>query len=183
MSYTIRFIDKSETTITDEEYAKLAGKTGLVFVPSTRETINMSSISRIFETGSQETNDHRVGVLHDGSRVVRQFGEWMCDDGERNDAGYLTTRPDPRFYPEVAKDCVPSVKTYETKFAALPPSERKLAMCGGAVESRYLNPSNPTRISEIVGKEPEWCVTHSCFLVDCSCFDQKSEDAKELTAD
>lgn len=190
MTYTIQFIDGSRITITEEEFAKLAGKSGLVFIPSIRETINMMSISRIYPTeNAPEDKDHKLGVLHDGTRVIRQFGEWFCMAGERDEKGLYAVRPDVTFYREVAMDCVPSIETYQTKYQMLSTDERKAKMIEGKDTARYEREGGFSRISETMETKklelpaPDYCECHSAFKVDCSCSEQESEDAKEMQDD
>lgn len=153
MSYTIRFMDDSKTEITNEEFLKLAGRTGLVFIPSIRETINLSSISRIYPSENEpKETEHTLGVLHDGSRVVRQFGQWYCIDGQKNENGHYETRPDPNFFPEVMMDSVPSVQEYETKYSALPFEERKALMSAGFDPRRFNGKGKLESISSILSE-------------------------------
>lgn len=152
--YVICFMGGSKTEITEEEYQKLNGQEGLIFISRLRETINLSSVTRIYPKENEpEEQDHKIGVLHDGSRVIRQFGQWFCLNGEVNEGGIYEVRPDPIYYPEVAKDCVPSVKTFEKKYQALPPEERKKAICGVYKPERYLKETKPLSIGEIVKKK------------------------------
>lgn len=139
--YTIQFIDGNKITILEEEYRKLlAGGGGLVFIPSLGQTINMLSISRIYpKSDSPDERKHTIGVLHDGTNVVRQFGQWFCLLGGKDERGNYDVKPDPHFYPEVACDMVPSVKDYQQKFAHLSVEERKTAMLGGQRPERYLS--------------------------------------------
>ncbi len=176
MKYIVTLINGSKYTITQDEYQKLEGKTGLIFIPSINVTINMVSIASIHSEDQEDEKDHTIGVLHDGSRVIRQFGQWFCLNGEVNENGHYGVRPNPRYFPEVAIDCVPSVKIYELKYQSLPLEERKKAICGGREPQRYLGNTKPTSIAEIVKDEPEWCIKHDCFFVDCSCYDQKEID-------
>lgn len=125
--YVIRFIDGSKLHITEEEYQKLAGKTGLVFFPDSKQTINLSSVSRIYpmteEARSTDRSKQTQGILHDGSVVVKQFGQWFLLDGEKDEKGNLETRPDPEFYPEIRYNCIPTPQEYENTFKFLPVAE------------------------------------------------------------
>jgi hypothetical protein len=55
------------------------------------------------------------GFLHDGTKVIRQFGEIVCDQGQVVDdnGNYKPVRPDSNYYPEVAKDCFFSPEEWE----------------------------------------------------------------------
>jgi hypothetical protein len=161
MKYIITLINGEKYTITQDEYQNLEGKTGLIFIPSINVTINMVSIASIHPEGQEEDEkNHTIGVLHDGSRVIRQFDQWYCLTGEANEKGNYSVRPDPQYYPEVAMDCVPSVKVFERKYQALPLEERKKAICSGREPRRYLGTTTPTSIAEIVKDESEWCIKH-----------------------
>lgn len=151
MNYIIQFIDGNTITITEDEYAKLAGRTGLVFIPSRRETLNMMSISRIYpEENAPKETDYHYGILHDGTKVVRQFGQWYCLDGGIDEVGRYETRPDTEYYPEVALDGVPSPEDFEKHFQSLSPAERKIAMCAGKDPVRYLESNDPKPLSELL---------------------------------
>lgn len=171
--------------ITEGEYKNLAGKAGLVFVPSNDQTINTLSITRIYPSDEEpETQDHKIGVLHDGTRVVRQFGEWFCLEGDMDEKGRYSVRPDPEHYPEILMDNVPSVETYVLKYSKLPLAERKQLMIAGKDISRYQR-SNDSGLSRI-GAMPslvakgstllpsktgiaDYCDEHDAFKIDCPC--------------
>lgn len=125
MSYTIKFMDGTLAIITDQEFFKLEGKSGLVFVPSIRETINLSSVSRIYPSENEpikqiDRSKQLEGVLHDGTRMTKQFGRWYCTDGQRDDKGNLATEADPYYYPELKTGILPTPTEYETKFNQIP---------------------------------------------------------------
>ncbi len=124
-TYIVKLINGDSTRITEEEYQKLAGKTGLVFVPSTGETINLASVSHILPEDSDDSRERQKrGVLHDGTRVIKQFGEWVDADSPTDERGLRIVRLDPKYYPETARDCVPTPEEFEREYKALPPSER-----------------------------------------------------------
>jgi len=92
--------------------------------------------SSAFVSITDELEDKRnqnEGVLHDGTIVIRHFGSWYMD-GEFDADGKPTRRIDPSYYPEVARDVVPSKKEFETKYKALPRPERLKLMCEGTRE-------------------------------------------------
>lgn len=138
--YEVRLMNGESTTITEEEYRRLQGKTGLVFVPSTGETINMASVSHILPF--DETPDRsaqKMGVLHDGTRVMRQFGEWVDLDSPIDERGLHTVRLDVAYYPEIARDCVPTVAEFEREYRALPSAERLTKMLAAKPEPPRLS--------------------------------------------
>lgn len=138
--FEVRLMNGQSTTITEEEYRKLQGKTGLVFVPSTGETINMASVSHILPyEESSDRSTQKIGVLHDGTRVMRQFGEWVDLDSPMDERGLHTVRLDPAYYPEVARDCVPTPEEFEREYRALPVAERKTKMLAAKPEPLRLS--------------------------------------------
>lgn len=136
MNYIIKFIGGGKTIITQDEFNRILTKTGLVAIPSTGEVVNMSSISRIVpETMAEELEDrkdHKVGTLHDGLKVIRHFGVWYLDD-EYDEKGNPTKRIDPTYYPEVARDCVPSREKFK-ELKALPREDRLEIILQGSEE-------------------------------------------------
>lgn len=138
MRYIVSLMNNSKFAITEDDYRKLGSASGLVYIPSVNRTINTSSIVEIYSEDSQEDiferKNAKVGTLHDGKQVIRHFGQWFMANGEFRENGIPLTRPDPTYYPEVAKDCVPTPQEYEKRFANLPQEERKLAIIGGQEE-------------------------------------------------
>lgn len=134
--YIIKTIDRSEYEAEDSEALKVAeamntGKLKAVVIQG--NIVVLSSISSIKKESKKledEEKDHKLGVLHDGTRVIRQFGQWMCMDSNLDEEGHYCTRPDPEYFPEVALDLVPSIHFYEKKLAQLTAEERKAAMIG-----------------------------------------------------
>lgn len=132
--FIIKTIDKSEYEVEDQEALKVAeamnnGKLKAVVIQG--NIVVLSSISSIKKESKKledEEKDHKLGVLHDGTRVIRQFGQWMCMDNNLDENGHYCTRPDQQYYPEVALDLVPSISLYDRKFSPLPAEERKRLM-------------------------------------------------------
>lgn len=152
--YIVKLMSGESFEITDSEFNNMAKASGSVLIPSLKIWINMASVSTMYPTELQEEKqDHKYGVLHDGTRVVRQFGQWFCLEGGVNEEGHSEIRPDVTYYPEVAMDCVPSPKDYEERYAALPVAERKALMCGGKDQSRYLGGGAPESIGSIMQPE------------------------------
>jgi len=139
MKYIVTLINGEKYTILEDEYKNMAGKTGLVFIPSCGVTINMVSIASIHSEDQEDEKNHTIGVLHDGSKVIRQFGQWFCLNGEVSANGHYNVRPDPVYFPEVAMDCVPSVKVYNLKYKSLPIEERKKNICEQKDIKHFLN--------------------------------------------
>jgi hypothetical protein len=99
MSKVCVTFDGDEFAITDKECQALAGKAGLVLIPSLGQFRNISGIKCIVPpevAAAIRRLKSSYGTLHDGTPVVRKFGLWVS---ERNDAALSSDR-----YPEVAKD-------------------------------------------------------------------------------
>jgi hypothetical protein len=97
-----------------------------------------------------EEKDHKLGVLHDGTRVIRQFGQWFCLNGTTTEEGYNEVKPDPAYYPEIAMDCVPSVSDFEKNYRHLMIEERKQLMTGGKDIKRYSKDREPERLGNLL---------------------------------
>ena len=82
-----------------------------------------------------DRQDQREGMLHDGQRVVRYFGSWYLD-GDINENGKPQRIIDPNYYPEVARDCVPTPREFFEKYEMLPPEERLKLIIAGTREPR-----------------------------------------------
>ncbi|MBI2112486.1 hypothetical protein HYT52_03050 [Candidatus Woesearchaeota archaeon] len=140
--FIISLKNGDEVKITESEYKQLGGKSGLIFFPSIGQTINIdpSTIIRIYpENNTDKLLDRRnskFGILHDGTPVMRYFGTWYLGDGTRieNPKTGIADRPekmiDPTYYPEVARDCVPTREEYEKEYASLPREKRLEAILG-----------------------------------------------------
>lgn len=82
-------------------------------------TLAISNIASILEE-NRIKNTTNYGRLHDGSRVRRVFGEWR-------DIYDAEVRIDPKYYPEVAMDIVPSLDDYEKFIAPIQDNQARLA--------------------------------------------------------
>ncbi len=98
----IKMMSGDLIAITEKEYQSLAKlKSGLVFIPSLDEMLNVSSIERVMtEEGYKKIATH--GILHDGTKVIKRFGEWVS-------AKAPEVKLDRNFYPEITKDTVEAV--------------------------------------------------------------------------
>lgn len=130
MSYIMRLMDGAKLEITDDEFAALAGKSGLVHVPSINQVVNLSSVSRIAPaeifSDAEDKSKQVFGILHDGSRAVRQFGRWYDLDSPVDDRGNHTISFDPMHYPEVARDLVPTIEEWGREYKLLDSFERRV---------------------------------------------------------
>ncbi len=108
--FILKTITGQEIKITEQEYKNiLMAKTDVITL-SNGITIRKNVIAIIYpESRADEIENStqpQTGVLHDGTRVIRRFGEWFVanevypdDDGREQHI-----RLDPEYYPEVASD-------------------------------------------------------------------------------
>lgn len=151
--------------ITESEYRQIGGKQGLIFFPSNKETVDTVMIGRILseEQYNLELRENRTksinGVLHTGEKAIRYFGQWYLDDGIFLDDP-KTGRPtkpeklvDPKYYPEVACDCVFLVEEYN-KVKHLPQYERLKIALGGK-ETKRIKGGGFTKIHKLCHLEKD----------------------------
>lgn len=120
MTFTIILMNGREYDVTESEKESFLGKSGFVFVPRLNLTINTTSISTIEPKGLGKKIDRLKqleGRLHDGSRVVKHFGQWK-------DADNPDVHISPSYYPEIAGDFVVTPDEYREHIEKLPSSER-----------------------------------------------------------
>lgn len=193
--YILKTYDRLKLELTDEEAAQIltvinAGQQKNVLVKGNYFAI--AGIASLTKQEDFEEEGHTIGVLHDGTRVVKQFGEWFCMTGERDENGRYAVRPDSAFYPEIMMDCVPSVETYERKYAGLPLEQRKALMIEGKDPERYRRsgglsrigtgypvPEAMKQIASVTGIAG-YCDEHDAFIVDCPCGQKVEENAEKL---
>ena len=119
MNYIIKTKGKSIIKISEEEYGKLRQvESGLVHFRNI--SIDIISIDSIIpeEDYILEKSNQTTGMLHDGQAVIKKFGVWYINDGS------FQIVVDPKYYPEVERDVVPTVKEFEQKYKSLPIEER-----------------------------------------------------------
>lgn len=82
-------------SITDSEAKNIKGKSGLVFVPTLKGLINLSSVESVMpDEIAIQNSDNRV--LHDGTKAIRKFGTWYLEGTD--------VKINQHHYPELAKD-------------------------------------------------------------------------------
>lgn len=155
--FIVKLINNDSIRITDKEYSQLGGKNGLVYFPSNKETINTASITHIipeeiYEDGKRKRlleNRHRSseGILHDGTKVVRYFGNWYVA-GQLDANGKPDIVCDPTYYQEIAKDCVPTPEEFHKEYEFLPRKERLTKMLGSVRD--YTRNNTPFGIGKII---------------------------------
>jgi len=90
----IKMMGGDKFKITPEEAGNIIGKSGLVFVPSIKGMINISSIESVLP---EDLVKKEAGYLHDGTKVIKKFGRWV-------DANNPNVNLNHSYYPEIAKD-------------------------------------------------------------------------------
>lgn len=192
--YILKTYDKLKLTLEDHEAAKIleainAGQQKNILVKGNYFAI--AGIASMTKQEDFEEEDHKIGVLHDGTRVIRQFGEWFCLQGDTDEKGYYAVRPDSVHYPEILMDCVPSVETYFMKYSKLPIAERKALMIAGKDAQRYqrsvehgfskisATPMLVAKGSTLLPSETgiaDYCDEHDTFKADCPCNEQEAQN-------
>lgn len=115
-----------------------------------------SSITTIYPKHKADEIEQRKeqteGVLHDGTRVRKYFGTWVdADNRVPDDKGnYVPVRLDPVYYPEVARDCVPTPKEFHDKFASISNNFDRLEAILGGTEPKRIG-SEAESIGKILG--------------------------------
>lgn len=139
MNHILHLMDKKTIEVTEQELKDLiSNEEDLVFISRIGMTVNKKSISYTSPQNVEQTDsmmdrkNNKTGVLHDGKHVIRHFGQWFMLDGDYKEDGTPLTRPDPEYYPEIARDCVPDPQEYSMKYADIEDKEdRKVAIVGG----------------------------------------------------
>lgn len=129
MTYTVNLMDKTSIVLTESEFAAMMeSQNPLVHFPRLNRGINKLTISTYGPTESADRSGQKLGVLHDGTPVIRQFGEWVDAGSPVDEQGRHTVKLDAQFYPEVAADCVPTPQEFEAEYRHLTPDQRRMKM-------------------------------------------------------
>lgn len=150
--YKIVMMSGEVYRVNQSEYQKIISGTGGVFVPRLEAYINSASISTAYPEDRadaiEERRTQKTGFLHDGTRVVQEFGEWViAGDRVPDDRGqYQRIKPDALYYPEVAADAVAT----EAEWQRVQAGEEYYAVVGyNPQNNRLLNrQSGLTHITE-----------------------------------
>jgi len=119
MNYKVIMMSGEKYLVNKSEYQAIMKAEKGIFIPRLEVFINKSSISTAYpENRANEIKDRKqqqIGVLHDGTRVVRHFGEWIvAGEMTPDDNGkYQPVKLDPTYYPEITSDCVASPDEYQ----------------------------------------------------------------------
>lgn len=132
--------------ITEQDFKNLAGKNGLIHISSCNKIINMASVSVIEEEGTEVIDRSKMtsGFLHDGTPVIKQFGEWVDANSPVDDNGRHTVKLDPHYYPETVRDAVATSQEWK-RLGALPKSERLGIMLGVEPIKRIVSEFEPIK--------------------------------------
>jgi len=122
MKYILKTVD-TKLQITEEEYKSILedikNNKRFIFIKSLGQMIQVNAIMQIYpENRADEIEDKKkqvIGILHDGTRVRKEFGRWVVDREKYNINGHLLELeyPSPKDYPEIAKECVISYERWE----------------------------------------------------------------------
>ncbi len=140
MKYQIK-MSGGEVYMVSEEEAKelmLGEKKGLTGINSLRGVINMSFVLSIVPADKIDRSKMTQGVLHDGTRVIKRFGEWK-------DASNPDVSLDYDYYPELLLDGGVLTEEEYKELLSLeekilldkPPSILNCERCGGRGYFKY----------------------------------------------
>lgn len=104
----LKTMDKASISITEEE-AKAVLKAideNKKYVILCGNYIVLSGVSGIYK--DEVFDDKSIGRLHDGTKVIKQFGRWV-------DALNPNVQLDTSYYPEIANDTVMTEREYVNK--------------------------------------------------------------------
>ena len=131
MTYILKLRGGEEFEITEEDRAEvLKTRSGSVYLKSIDVSFDVELVATTYPKSIADEREKRrtqqLGILHDGSRVKRYFGEWVLTNQETvDDNGKgVPVKIDPTHYPEVSRDCVPTPEEWEAKYKMLPEKER-----------------------------------------------------------
>lgn len=128
--YIIKLMSGEKITVNKSEYQTIMSAEKGIFIPRIESFINKSFIAAAYpELSADQVEDKKtqqLGILHDGTRVRRHFGQWVDAEMQVPDdkGNYMPVKIDPTYYPEVALDCVPTIKEFE-QLRHLPTDERR----------------------------------------------------------
>lgn len=117
--YLIKMMGGERFSVTDEEFQVIALASTPVFIKSCKSVVNPKSISAMYPEHIADKIENRKelqhGVLHDGTRVKRNFGQIVDADRQVVDDNgkYCPVRLNPEYYPEVALDLMFTEEEFE----------------------------------------------------------------------
>ena len=118
-NFILKFTTGGQIEITEVEYKTIFNADDNASIGIERLGIMVQKrMVQIFPKNiSKELEDRRsqqVGVLHDGTKVRKHFGQWVLNSGDVPDdnGNYSPIRLDPQYYPEAAMDNVATPQEY-----------------------------------------------------------------------
>jgi hypothetical protein len=154
--FFIKIMSGEKFSVNQSVYEAIMKADKGIFIPRLAVFINKSFIAAAYpESAAAEIEvrkPQQTGILHDGTRAKNYFGAWVDADNQVPDdkGNYQPVRLDPAYYPEVARDCVPTEAEFE-KIRHLPPAERLEIILQGSAEPRKIS-GGAESIKEILGK-------------------------------
>lgn len=153
MKFILQFTTGEKFKITKEEAELIAGASDNQSITIKRlGMVVQKRMAQIYPIEHPDVIDDRkrqlTGILHDGTKVRRHFGEWVCADNlVPDDTGdYVPVKLDRQYYPEVALDNVATEQEFkQIRDECL--NYNEFMQIGGRVE-RLKNPSGFEHISE-----------------------------------
>lgn len=152
----MRFMDNSEVIITEEEFHKLEGKSGLIYIPSARQTVNMLSITRIFpqeaQTYTVDREAQKIGVAPNGEIIEKRYGIWYVQK-PNNEYQYDENGQSLLRYTEMTM--LPTPSEYEAIFKELPTEQWTEMLIGKSemgtfrLESQRSSTNELTKIADV----------------------------------
>lgn len=110
--YTLKLMNGDKFIITDSEFKQIVNATGLIFIKSCNSIINTATIANINDANNnnsiKDRDKQQTGILHDGSRAKKHFGQYVPDLPEVPDDNgqYHPVKFDLQEYPEIALDII-----------------------------------------------------------------------------
>lgn len=91
--YTLKMMGGDKFEINDEDLKFIAGKTGMVAVPSIKAIINISSVSHIIPKELDNKNS-KERLLHDGTYAIQRGSVWVMKSSP-------DVKLDTKYFPEL----------------------------------------------------------------------------------
>lgn len=156
MNYIVKMINGDRHVLTREQYHDLQNE-GEVFTALGVNILKRSMSNAYPEDMAGEIEDRskqKTGILHDGTRVIKQFGIWVDANSPTDERGNHTVHLDPVYYPEASRDLVPSPEEFEREYRQLPAQERLEKMLVSSDVKRIVGSGFQVMEQIIGGVEP-----------------------------
>jgi hypothetical protein len=107
---TVYYDNGSQFELTDEEFEKAL----MAFNSGKSVYVNRieAHLSPYYKWAGKKPDDQNRGRLHDGTRVIKQFGQWVQEDDPK-------VKLDITYYPEIVKDQVMRESEWQDKIKLL----------------------------------------------------------------